>query len=84
MPAHRIASGHAALVPEGRRLFLNQSVEDNLILGALHLRRDQASVQRAARASVYELFPVLLELRAPPARPRSAAASSRWSRSGAC
>jgi branched-chain amino acid transport system ATP-binding protein len=62
MAAHKIARGHAALVPEGRRLFLNQSVEDNLILGALHLRRDQARVKRLL-ASVYELFPVLLELR---------------------
>ena len=65
LPAHRIARGHAALVPEGRRLFLNQSVEDNLILGALHLRSDQPRVKRLL-ASVYELFPVLLELRGRP------------------
>jgi branched-chain amino acid transport system ATP-binding protein len=66
MPAHRIARGHAALVPEGRRLFVNQSVEDNLILGAFHLRSDRARVQRLL-ASVYELFPVLEELRSRPA-----------------
>jgi branched-chain amino acid transport system ATP-binding protein len=65
LPAHRIARGHAALVPEGRRLFLNQSVEDNLILGALHLRGDQPRVKRLL-TSVYELFPVLLELRGRP------------------
>jgi len=65
LPAHKIARGHAALVPEGRRLFLNQSVEDNLILGALHLRGDQARVKRLLTA-VYELFPVLLELRGRP------------------
>lgn len=65
LPAHRIARGHAALVPEGRRLFLNQSVEDNLILGALHLRGDQARVKRLL-SSIYELFPVLLELRGRP------------------
>jgi branched-chain amino acid transport system ATP-binding protein len=65
LPAHRIARGHAALVPEGRRLFLNQSVEDNLILGALHLRGDQPRVKRLL-SSVYELFPVLLELRGRP------------------
>jgi len=65
LPAHRIARGHAALVPEGRRLFLNQSVEDNLILGALHLRGDQARVKRLL-ASIYELFPVLLALRGRP------------------
>src|SRR5256885_12596796 len=41
LPTHRIARGHAGLVPEGRRLFLNQSVESNLVLGALHLRNDR-------------------------------------------
>ncbi len=63
MPTHQIARGHAALVPEGRRLFGNQSVEDNLILGALHLRRDKAKVA-ALLSSVYELFPVLHAYRA--------------------
>jgi len=62
MPAHRIARGHAAIAPEGRRLFLDQSVEDNLLLGALHLRRDRARVE-ALLASVYELFPVLRNYR---------------------
>jgi branched-chain amino acid transport system ATP-binding protein len=62
MPTHRIARGHAALVPEGRRLFLNQSVEDNLVLGALHLRRDRRRV-RELLESVYDLFPVLREVR---------------------
>ncbi|HEX8714285.1 MAG TPA: ABC transporter ATP-binding protein [Solirubrobacteraceae bacterium] len=62
MPTHRIARGHAALVPEGRRLFLEQSVEDNLILGALHLRREPDRVQ-VLLDSVYELFPVLREYR---------------------
>jgi branched-chain amino acid transport system ATP-binding protein len=58
MPVHRIARGYAALVPEGRRLFSNQTVEDNLLLGALHLRKDQARVAKLLD-SVYELFPVL-------------------------
>jgi branched-chain amino acid transport system ATP-binding protein len=62
LPTHRIARGHAAIAPEGRRLFLDQSVEDNLILGALHLRRDPKRVQ-ALLGSVYALFPVLLEYR---------------------
>ncbi len=62
LPPYRIARGLAAIAPEGRRLFLEQSVEDNLILGALHLRRDGRRVQ-ALLASVYELFPVLLEFR---------------------
>jgi branched-chain amino acid transport system ATP-binding protein len=61
-PAHRIASGHAAIAPEGRRLFTDLTVEDNLILGALHLRRDRLRVQTLL-ASVYDLFPVLRSYR---------------------
>jgi len=66
LPTHRIARGHAAIVPEGRRLFLNQSVEDNLVLGALHLRRDRRRVAELLE-SVYELFPALRDLRGRPA-----------------
>ena len=62
LPSHRIASGLAAIAPEGRRLFLDQSVEDNLVLGAFHLRRDRTRVQ-ALLESVYQLFPVLREYR---------------------
>ncbi|HXH97896.1 MAG TPA: ABC transporter ATP-binding protein [Gaiellaceae bacterium] len=62
MSTHRIARGHAAIVPEGRRLFGNQSIEDNLLLGALHLRRDRQRVDELLR-SVYDLFPVLGEHR---------------------
>ncbi|RVC80774.1 ABC transporter ATP-binding protein [Mesorhizobium sp. M2A.F.Ca.ET.046.02.1.1] len=58
LPTHRIARGLAAIAPEGRRLFLDQSVEDNLLLGALHLRHDRARTQTLL-ASVYDLFPVL-------------------------
>ena len=63
LPAHRIARGFAAIAPEGRRLFLEQSVEDNLMLGAFHLRREKQRVQ-ALLESVYALFPVLREYRA--------------------
>ncbi|MBN8994922.1 MAG: ABC transporter ATP-binding protein [Rhizobiales bacterium] len=58
MAPFRIARGLAAMAPEGRRLFLDQTVEDNLLLGGLHLRRDAARQERLL-ASVYELFPVL-------------------------
>lgn len=61
-PPHRIARGLAAIAPEGRRLFSDLSVEDNLRLGALHLRRDRPRVDRLL-ASVYGLFPKLLEYR---------------------
>jgi branched-chain amino acid transport system ATP-binding protein len=58
LATHRIARGLAAIAPEGRRLFLDQSVEDNLLLGALHLRHHREKVD-ALLGSVYELFPVL-------------------------
>ena len=58
MPAHRVAHGHAALVPEGRRLFLHLSVEDNLRLGGMRHRRDANKTQDLL-ASVFELFPVV-------------------------
>jgi branched-chain amino acid transport system ATP-binding protein len=54
----RIARGHISLVPEGRRLFSDQSVEANLLLGAFHLRKDQPRV-KALLEDVYELFPKL-------------------------
>jgi branched-chain amino acid transport system ATP-binding protein len=63
LPAHRIARGLAAIAPEGRRLFLDQSVEDNLMLGAFHLRREKKRVQELLD-SVYALFPVLQSYRA--------------------
>ena len=60
MPAHaRVALG-VAQVPEGRQLFAPLSVEDNLRLGTW-TRRDadvSADIQR-----VYELFPMLAEMR---------------------
>jgi branched-chain amino acid transport system ATP-binding protein len=62
LPAHRVARGLAAIAPEGRRLFVDQTVEDNLLLGALHLRRDRRRVE-ALLQSVYELFPVLRDYR---------------------
>ena len=63
LPPYRIARGLAAIAPEGRRLFLDQSVEDNLMLGAYHLRRDRKRVQKLLD-SVYALFPVLRGYRA--------------------
>jgi len=62
LPAHRIARGFAAIAPEGRRLFLDQSVEDNLMLGAFHLRGEKPRVQELLD-SVYALFPVLRNYR---------------------
>ncbi|HUZ21565.1 MAG TPA: ABC transporter ATP-binding protein [Acidimicrobiales bacterium] len=66
MPAHRVAQGHGALVPEGRRLFLNQSVEDNLRIGGMRHRRDPKKVQELLD-DVFELFPVVEKYRRRPA-----------------
>ena len=58
LPTHRVAQGHAALVPEGRRLFLDQTVEDNLRLGGMRHRRDAEKMQELME-SVFDLFPVV-------------------------
>lgn len=48
-------------VPEGRRVFSNMSVEENLELGA-YIRKDASGVRKDME-KVYELFPRLLERR---------------------
>jgi branched-chain amino acid transport system ATP-binding protein len=63
---HQITRGHVGIVPEGRRLFLDQTVEDNLRLGALWLRRDKDRVA-ALMQDVFELFPVVEQYRHRPA-----------------
>jgi branched-chain amino acid transport system ATP-binding protein len=55
-----IARGGVALVPEGRRIFGELTVEENLRLG-LAARRKQRNAGGLARA--YELFPILREFR---------------------
>ncbi|RHW23662.1 ATP-binding cassette domain-containing protein [Nocardioides immobilis] len=63
----RIAAAGLALVPEGRRIALTLTVEDNLRLGAfVHGRQSQAETQRRLE-SVYDLFPALREKRNEPA-----------------
>ncbi|MFC4802394.1 ABC transporter ATP-binding protein [Neobacillus sp. GCM10023253] len=46
-------------VPEGRRVFANMSVEENLELGA-YLRKDRKGIQEDFE-KIYQLFPRLLE-----------------------
>nr|WP_263326352.1 ABC transporter ATP-binding protein [Neobacillus sp. Marseille-Q6967] len=48
-------------VPEGRRVFANMTVEENLELGA-YLRKDKKEIRKDLD-KVYELFPRLLERR---------------------
>jgi branched-chain amino acid transport system ATP-binding protein len=65
LPTRQIARGRAAIAPEGHRLFLELTVEDNLMLGAYHLRRERVRTQELL-TSVLKLFPVLEGYRARP------------------
>jgi branched-chain amino acid transport system ATP-binding protein len=56
-PPERIAQSGVSLVPEGRRIYADFTVEENLRLG-LAARRG-----RGALAEAYELFPMLQEFR---------------------
>ena len=57
--AQSIVKAGISHVPEGRRVFANLSVEENLDLGA-YLRKDKEGIAKDL-AHVYELFPRLLE-----------------------
>ncbi len=56
-PAHKVVELGIAQSPEGRRLFRNMTVEDNLKLGA-YSRKDTAAI-KADMDRVYGLFEVL-------------------------
>ena len=60
LPAHAIVKNGLALVPEGRRVFAQMTVEENLEMGAF--TRDKGEVP-ASLEKVYELFPRLQERR---------------------
>jgi branched-chain amino acid transport system ATP-binding protein len=57
----RIVGSGLVLVPEGRRLFANLTVEENLTMGA-HLK--SSADMRRLKATVFDLFPRLHERRA--------------------
>jgi branched-chain amino acid transport system ATP-binding protein len=61
MPAHLIVGLGVSQSPEGRMVFANLSVEDNLELGA-YRRRDRDGIKHD-RDQVFKLFPRLLERR---------------------
>lgn len=58
-PTTQIVSKGIVLVPEGRRIFPNMTVEENLFLGA-YTRKDKAGIAKDMNW-VYELFPRLKE-----------------------
>ena len=59
IPAHRLVERVLTHCPEGRRVFLQMTVQENLDMGA-YIRRDDFS---ASLEEVYELFPRLKERR---------------------
>ena len=59
VPAHKIVEMGIAHVPEGRRVFSDLSVYENLIMGA-YTRKDKAEIQKSL-AGVYKRFPRLEE-----------------------
>ena len=60
LPSHRLVRMGMGQVPEGRLIFKQLSVEDNLLVGAAILPRAKVA---EGLASVYALFPRLLERR---------------------
>lgn len=61
LPAHRITALGLAQSPEGRQIFANLSIKENLDMGA-YLRSDTAEIKKDLDF-VYNLFPKLLERR---------------------
>jgi len=55
MPTHKIVKEGLALVPEGRKIFINLSVEENLRMGAFNNDEDFEIL----KGRVYEQFPRL-------------------------
>ena len=60
-PTSRLASAGVALIPEGRMVFRDMSVEENLLLGGYPVRN--ASGMPARMAEAYAMFPRLAERR---------------------
>ncbi|MCF2595752.1 ABC transporter ATP-binding protein [Pseudoflavonifractor phocaeensis] len=60
IPAHKIVTKGLALVPEGRQIFLQMTVEENLEMGAF--TRPKSEIEPGL-ADVYERFPRLKERR---------------------
>lgn len=59
VPAHKIVEMGMAHVPEGRRVFADMSVYENLLMGA-YTRKDKNEIQESL-AGVYKRFPRLEE-----------------------
>jgi branched-chain amino acid transport system ATP-binding protein len=62
LPAHRIAAMGISMVPEGRHLFREMTVTENLEMGG-YLCRGKPGAMAASMERVFDLFPVLKEHR---------------------
>lgn len=65
LPPHKIIEHGLAHVPEGRRLFPEMTVEENLTIGSLYPAA--RAKRQETMALIYELFPRLKERRSQPA-----------------
>ena len=65
LPAHKIVELGIVQCPEGRRIFAQQTIDENLSLGA-YVRKDKKEIE-ADMEKVFELFPILKERRKQPA-----------------
>ena len=63
LPSHRLVRAGLAMVPEGRQVFAEQTVEDNLRLGAFVFAATPARIDEAVDRG-FTLFPRLAERRA--------------------
>lgn len=61
LPAHKMASLGIAHVPEGRRLFPEMTVEDNLLMGSL--MPEAKARRKESMEQVFGIFPILKERR---------------------
>ena len=60
MPTNRVARRGIALVPEGRQIYQDMSVEENMMMGTTPIGMDHFDEDRA---TMFELFPRLKERR---------------------
>ena len=60
--SHVIAQKRVAHVPEGRRIFAELTIEENLRIGAYTLYKDKPKIEQLLQMN-YELFPILAERR---------------------
>ena len=65
MPAHKRAAAGIGLVQEGKRVFRNRTVEENLLLGTYSAKgwSMRSAARRQALAAAFDRFPVLQEKR---------------------